>query len=251
MSRVVEVGAAYAEVQQRLAGLMAGLSADELATPTIACPAWTVQDVFAHHIGVLSDIVAGDLHELGDPTRLLDQWRDPEVARDRDAMTARQVDERRGRSVDSLVDEWLRTTSEQAPMLAGGQPLPGDPAGMLPFVAVNDVVVHEGDIREALGVEVAPEVAATSIALASYGATFDRRLRQLNLPALAFAYGGRTRQFGDGEPAATVAADRTTLVRMLASRLTPAQIRDLDWSGESGPFIAAIPEYGRSRPAAR
>jgi uncharacterized protein (TIGR03083 family) len=196
-------------------------------------------------------VLDGNLRELGDPTRLLDQWRDPVVALDRDTMTARQVDERRGRSVDDLLDEWRRTTADLAPMLAGGAPLPGDPAGMLPFVAVNDVDVHEGDIREALGVGVAPEVAATGIALASYGATFDRRLRQLNLPALAFAYDGRTRKFGEGEPDATVSADRTTLVRMLASRLTPDQIRDLDWSGEAGPFLAAIPEYGRSRPAAR
>jgi uncharacterized protein (TIGR03083 family) len=248
---MVEVGTAYAEVQERLAALMAGLTADELATSTIACPAWTVQDVFAHHVGVLADVLAGNLRELGDPTRLLDQWRDPKVALDRDTMTARQVDERRGRSVDDLLDEWRGTTAALAPMLADGEPLPGDPAGILPFVAVNDVVVHEGDIREALGVEVAPEVAATAIALASYGATFDRRLRQLHLPALAFAYDGKTRKFGEGEPAATVSADRTTLVRMLASRLPPDAIRDLDWTGEPGPYLAAIPEYGRSRPAAR
>lgn len=248
---MVEVAAAYAEVQQRLADLMTGLSADRLATRTTACPAWTVLDVFAHHVGVMSDVLAGNLHELGDPTRLLDQWRDPEVARDRDAMTARQVEERRGRSVDDLVDEWEGITAGLTPLLTGGQPLPGDPMGMLPFVAVNDVVIHEGDVREALGTEVAPDVAATAIALASYGATFDRRLRQLNLPALEFAYDGRTRRFGEGEPVATVTADRTTLVRMLASRLTPDAIRELEWSGEPGPFLAAIPEYGRSRPGAR
>lgn len=246
---MVDVATAYAEVQERLGALMTSLSSDERARHTIACPAWTVQDVFAHHIGVLADVLAGDLHELGSPHRLLDQWRDPEVARDRDAMTARQVEERRGRSVDELSDEWRRTTTELAPMLAGGKPLPGDPAGMLPFVVVNDVVVHEGDIREALGLDVAPEVSATAISLASYGVTFDRRLRQLNLPAVAFAYDGKTRQFGEGEPAATVSADRTTLVRMLASRLTPDEIRALEWSGEPGPYLAAIPEYGRSRPA--
>lgn len=242
----MDCGPAYAEVQLRLAGLMTSLSAEQLATPTISCPAWTVQDVFAHHVGVLADIHSNNLTELGDPTRLLDQWRDPEVALDRDAMTARQVEERRGRSVAELLDEWGRA----AAALAGG-PLPGDPTGMLPFVAVNDVVVHEGDIREALGLEVAPEVAATAIALASYGATLDNRLRRLNLPAVAFAYDGKTRLFGEGEPEATVSADRTTLVRMLASRLPPDAIRDLDWSGPAGPFLAALGEYGRSRPRSR
>ena len=28
-------------------------------------------------------------------------------------------------------------------------------------------------------------------------------------------------------------------------------LRELEWSGESGPYLAAIPEYGRSRPGTR
>jgi len=247
---VVDVGAAYVEVMQRLATLMESLSDDELGQLVPACPAWTVQDVLAHHVGVLSDIAAGDLGGLGDPERLLEQWRDADVARDRDELTARQVDDRRGRSVEDLLAEWKDATTKLAPALNGREPMPGGLSPVVAVVAVNDVVVHEGDIREALGLAVAPETVATSLALAGYGASLGLRLRQLQLPAVAFAYGGKTRQFGEGDPAATVTADRTTLVRLLASRLDEDAIRDLDWSADPSPFIGALPEYGPARPGA-
>ena len=237
---MADIAAAYGEVKQRWADLVRSLSEDDLQRAVPACPAWTVQDVLAHHVGVITDALNDGFPELGDPLRLLDQWRDADVAHDRDAMTARQVEERRGRSVADLVEHWDRTAAHLLEPPEGLHPL-------IPSVLVNDVVVHEGDVREALGLEVAPEVAATSLALAGYGASFDLRLRQLGLPAIAFSYGGKTRQFGDGDPAATVAAERTTLVRMLASRLDADAIRRLDWSGDPDPYVAILPEYGPVR----
>lgn len=241
---MVDHGAAYVEVKKRLAALMGSLPEHELGLPVLACPAWTVRDVLAHHVGLMSDVAARNLTELGDPIRLLDQWRDADVARDRDALTARQVDERRGRPVTELLAEWDAATGQVAPALNGRDPLPEGLSPLVPVVIVNDVVVHEGDIREALGLPVAPEVLATSLALAGYGASLDHRIRQLGLPALAFAYDGKTRLFGDGDAAATVTAARTTLVRLLASRLDEAAIRALAWTGDPAPYVAVLPEYG-------
>ena len=246
---MVDVGSAYLEVKERFGQLVGSLSDHELQQPVRACPGWTVQDVVAHHVGAISDVAAGQLPEIGDPSRLLEQWRDPEVARDRDAMTARHVTDRRGRSVRELLQEWDDDAAVLAPALTGDRPMPGDLSPMIAAIAVNDVVVHEGDVREALGIGAAPEVLATSLALAGYGASFDLRLRKVGLPALAFAYDGKVRQFGEGEPAATVSADRTTLVRLLASRLGEEQIRELDWSGDATPYLAVLPEYGPARPA--
>ncbi|MBO9524380.1 MAG: maleylpyruvate isomerase family mycothiol-dependent enzyme [Nocardioidaceae bacterium] len=245
---MVDVGAAYVEAKDRFAALMGSLSDDELTMPVPACPAWTVQDVFAHHVGVLTEVASGSLRELGDPMRLLDQWRDADVARDRDVLTARQVEERRGRSVSQLVAEWDNAASALAPALSGQTPMPGGMSPIIGSVVVNDVVVHEGDVREALGLDTAPEILATSLALAGYGASFELRLRQLGLPAIAFAYDGKTRQFGDGDATATVTADRTTLVRMLASRLEESDMRALDWTGDPAPFLGLLPEYGPAHP---
>src|SRR5690349_21405776 len=120
---MTDIAAAYGEVQQRWAQVMCSPSVDHLQRAVPACPAWTVQDVLAHHVGVITDAVSNGFSELGDPMRLLDQWRDPEVAHDRDAMTARQVDERRGRSVDELLADWDRAAARLLDPPEGLHPL--------------------------------------------------------------------------------------------------------------------------------
>ncbi|GAA3673367.1 hypothetical protein GCM10022237_36290 [Nocardioides ginsengisoli] len=93
-------------------------------------------------------------------------------------------------------------------------------------IAINDVVVHEGDLHEAIGLDRPPVVQATSLALAGYGFSLDHRVRKAGLPAVAFAYDGKRRVFGEGEPAAVVSADRPVLVRLLASQMTSDERRD-------------------------
>ena len=63
------------------------------------------------------------------------------------------------------------------------------------------------------------EILATSAALGAYAFSLDNRLR----------------------------ADRTTLVRMLASRLGPHEIVALDWNADSEPVLPVLPEHGPVR----
>jgi uncharacterized protein (TIGR03083 family) len=245
---MVDVGSAYTEVQQRMSEVVAGLSADQLALSVPACPDWTVQDLVAHHTAVIAEIGTGVLRELGDLSRLLNQNSDAQVAADRDSMTARQVVERRGRSIERVLEEWADVTARILPMLRGEIPFPDSVGSVGGVIAVNDIVVHEGDLREAVGLARAPEVVATSLALAGYGFSLDYRLRGAGLPAIAFEYDGKQRSFGEGEPVAVLEAGRTTLVRMLASRLTREEIVDLPWRGDPTPYLALIPEYGPAHP---
>lgn len=245
---MVDVGAAYAEVQQRMSEVVSSLSADQLRLSVPACPDWTVQDLVAHHAAAIAEIATGSLSELGELARLLDQNTDAQVAADRDAMTARQVAERKGRTISEIQEEWNAATARITPMLRGDVPFPDSVGGVGGVIAVNDVVVHEGDLREALGLDRAPEVVATSLALAGYGFSLDYRIRREGLPALAFEYDGKQRVFGEGDHAATVSADRTTLVRMLASRLTADEIQSLSWAGDPAPYLGIIPEYGPAHP---
>jgi uncharacterized protein (TIGR03083 family) len=246
---VSDVGSAYAEVQARMAALVASLSSNELALGVPACPAWTVQDLVAHHGAVVADFASGSTAELGDLNRLLDQNSDSTVARDRDALTARQVQERRGRSVEAILQEWGAATAEVLPMLRGAVPFPDRVGPVGGVIVVNDIVVHEGDLHEALGLEPPGVVHATSLALAGYAFSLDYRIRRRALPALALEYDGKQRVVGDGDPAAHVNADRTTLVRLMASRLTDAQILELAWRGDPTPYLDIIPEYGPARPS--
>jgi uncharacterized protein (TIGR03083 family) len=195
----------------------------------------------------MADAAAGGFPELGDPMRLLDQWSDAEVAAARDAMTARQVRERKGRSMAELLDEWATATARLVPPLRGEEHFPGGLPLLLGAVLVNDVVVHEGDVREALGLEQAAETAGVSLALAAYAFGLDARVRDLGLPALVLAYDGKERRCGDGDPGATVRATRTTLTRMLASRLDDAGIQALEWEGDPAPYLAVVGAYGPVR----
>jgi uncharacterized protein (TIGR03083 family) len=81
------------------ADLLSDLSPEQWEAPS-RCEGWRVADVAAHVVGQLTDVTALRFDGLGTPE-----------------VTARQVDERRGRSAAELADE-LRTATKAAADLA-------------------------------------------------------------------------------------------------------------------------------------
>jgi uncharacterized protein (TIGR03083 family) len=242
---LTDLADAYAEVQSRLAATVLALDDQQRGALVPACPDWTIADVVAHLAGGVVDVTSGEAEELRG-LDLMDQWHDATVARARDSLTSREVLQRRGHAIESVIDEWRQASRLLFAMIRGEAEFPPDAFPFAGNILTNDVVVHEGDVREALGLDVAPEGVATSAALQAYAFSLDSRLRALHLPALVLRYEGKERLVGEGVPAASVMASRTTLVRMLASRLAPHEMRDLDWSGDPQPYLAVIPEYGPS-----
>jgi uncharacterized protein (TIGR03083 family) len=243
---MADLADAYTEIQSRLIETVLGLDDDARQTRVPACPEWTVADVVAHLAGGMVDVTSGNAAEL-QGMNLMDQWRDEGVANARDSLTAREVRERRGLGWEETVEEWRASAALLLPMLRGEVPFPADSFPFAGNILVNDLVVHEGDVREAVGLAVAPETHATSAALMAYGFSLESRIREMGMPALALRYGDKHRVLGDGNVGASVSASRTTLVRMLASRLGEDQIRALDWDGNAEPYLAIIPEYGPMR----
>jgi uncharacterized protein (TIGR03083 family) len=246
---VVDQGAAYAEVMERFAGAVMQPGVDGTA-PVGACPGWSVRDVVAHHTGVVVDLTTGNLGEFATFGRLLDQWHDADVARDRDAMTARQVRERQSRTMHELVAEWRTATQELVPMLRGESAFPPSVPPFAASVVVNDVVVHEGDVRAALGLGRAPECAALALTLRAYAFSLEHRIRDQGLPALVLAYAGKELTLGEGAVGGRVAADRYELVRVMAGRRTADEIRALPWEGDPTPYLPVMSEYGPVRQSA-
>jgi hypothetical protein len=120
-----------------------------------------------------------------------------------------------------------------------------DPAPFgLAAVLVTDLVVHDQDVRGAFGRGRAPDGPASALALATYAFGVDYRIRQLGLPAFGLCTGPKLRVLGQGQPAATVSADRFELVRALAGRRSRAQILALSWEGDPGPYVGILPAYG-------
>jgi uncharacterized protein (TIGR03083 family) len=244
---VADLFDAYSEAHERLSAVLDDLNEEQANTVVGACPGWSVRDVVAHHCGAVIDSVTGNFSELAS-AELLEQWRDPQVAHARDTLTARQVSERTGRSLTSLVREWRDATARLAPMMRGEQAFPGSVPAIIRHVLINDVVVHEGDIRSALGLGPVRDGVALSVALAGYSFSLDYRLQQVGLRPLLLEYDGKQRRVGgDGEPGATLRSTRYELVRCLASRRTATEILTYDWSGDAKPYVPVLPEYGPLR----
>jgi len=232
----VDLDQMYLELQEDLIDV-AGEGAD---APVPACPGWRVGDVLAHVAGLARDSVEGTVPAID----LLEQWRDGEVAARRDSMTADQVRRADGLGTGEVARSWRALTPRLAPMLRGEVPFP-DPAPFgISAILITDLVVHDQDVRGALGRGRAPDGPAAALALATYGFGVDYRIRQLGLPALGLGTGPKVRVLGEGEPGATVSADRFELVRALAGRRSRSQILALTWVGDPGPYLGIIPAYG-------
>jgi uncharacterized protein (TIGR03083 family) len=122
--------------------LVQSLSDEEWATPT-RCAGWTAADVAAHVIGQFTDVVNFRLDGLGTPE-----------------VTARQVDERRGRTPGELADELAQSGKTGQDLLAAfddeawAGPGPAGAPGTLGFgveALWYDAYLHADDIRSAIG----------------------------------------------------------------------------------------------------
>ena len=131
------------EEYEAFGSLIESLTLDQWITPT-RCEGWTVADVAGHVVGQLTDVVALRLDGLGTPE-----------------VTARQVDERRGRTQAQLVDE-LTTSAKLASDIASSFDDAGwegaPPGGLGGTVGSGiealwyDTYLHADDIRHALGI---------------------------------------------------------------------------------------------------
>jgi hypothetical protein len=113
----------------------------------------------------------------------------------------------------------------------------------LDVILVTDLAVHGQDVRNALNQPGDRDSAGVRIALASYAAALALRLAQRGLAPLRLRYEGKERMAGEGEPGATLTADRYEIFRALAGRRSVEQMRAMDWEGDPGPYLDVIPAY--------
>ena len=207
----------WADAQRRVIDLVGGLDAQaERRVP--ACPDWSVRDLFSPW-SVSGSMLAGDEPDDHNAT-----W------------TQRQVDERRGRDLATLVAEWQDVTE---PMQAYMRERGTRPLG--------DLVIHEQDLRGALGVSGAQDTCGLAVIR-------DRMLRRFaprvaGLPPIALMGDGWRWTSGDGDPAVVVRAPDFELARALMARGSARQIRAWTVSGDVEPYLPAFATLGRSRTA--
>jgi uncharacterized protein (TIGR03083 family) len=188
----------YREGRARVTELVRDLTPEELATPVPACPGWVVRDLLCHLVGLPSDVNAGRIDGAG-----TDPW------------TAAQLAARTGCDRDTLLAEWDR----EAPAFEAIIPMIEPPR------PVFDIVVHEQDMRGALGVPGARDSAGVrmlvDIALERLASEID----DAELPALEIAMEDEGRVVGSGDVVDRWDVERFELFRSLAGRRSAAQIK--------------------------
>ncbi|GLZ51843.1 maleylpyruvate isomerase N-terminal domain-containing protein [Actinomycetospora sp. NBRC 106378] len=215
----VLLGDAYRDAHARLDArlrTLAALDPDALGTAVPACPGWTVHAVVSHLAGLAADAVAGRLS--GPPD---------------EAWTAGHVDARLGVPVEDVLAEWAPLVD---PMV---EALNGRAVGPPPCA---DLLVHEGDVVEALGDEVPPIGSWGPVATMLCGGW----LKGLRVPGtLTVRVGDRELAAGTGDgPAATVTIGPWEFFRGVFSRRSVDQMRAWDWDGDPEPWLAPLCVFG-------
>jgi uncharacterized protein (TIGR03083 family) len=231
-----EAAWAYEDGLRTVRTLAADLDPADLGTVVPACPDWTVRDLLGHLAGVAEDAVGGAYFRGA-----LDAWRDPSLANARERWTAGHVADRAGWDLEKV----LRSLDEQggryAAMLRAGDRLAGPTWSLSAPVA--DLAVHVDDLREALQVDAEAGPAVTRLGFRAYRHWLHARIVGRGLPALRLRDGTREWVLGDGEPAATVTADRHALFRAIAGRRSAREIRSYDWHGDPEPYLPVFAPY--------
>lgn len=208
----------YETGRERIAALLASVP-DGASRPVPACPGWTVKEVVAHLAGLAGDWRAGNLAGYGG-----EEW------------TAAHVTARQDHDIEGIVAEWADHAAAIAPALA-------DPAAAglpeyMPMIVITDLAAHEHDIRSAVNRPGAQDSEAVHIGLASQIGGLRQHFARLGIPPLRVeALGVRDWMVGRGDPVATVRGGAFELFRATGGRRTRAQVRQLDWEGESEQFI--------------
>ncbi|MEX1281016.1 MAG: maleylpyruvate isomerase family mycothiol-dependent enzyme [Acidimicrobiia bacterium] len=224
------VAGSYRSVQARIADLVS------TADPSVVVPAaprWTIRDLVAHLTGLAADVVEGKLDGYGG-----DPW------------TERQVADRAAMSIDDLLIEWDELTGEldsilEHPTSAGlgatfeTEALGPQPVETLPGAVLGDAVIHEQDLRGALGDRNARTSAELVGALDAMIRGLRRGFPRAGLPTLRVVATdvGMEWLMGLDAPAAELRGSAFELFRTVSGRRTRGEIAALGWTGDPTPFV--------------
>lgn len=206
------------------------LDDEQLRQTCPSCPAWSNQDVIAHHIHFLGAVIDNDVpSEVFRAITDTDEAARSAAGNARDEWTEAGVDARRGRTLDQLIDEWNRHIATMPPEVH-------------PTV---DVVVHLGDVLEALGERRGFDTALVEDSLRKYYdmTLADRIAVTGDAVTLRCVDTGVRIGAASGQP--EIAGTAYDLLRIIAGRRTRVEADDaLDWGGAPESTRRLFSAYG-------
>ncbi len=204
---------AWHDGYERVRALALAAGEDGMGVRVPATPAWTARDLLSHMIGLGHDVLAGD-----EPDDHNEEW------------TRAQVEARRDRSVADLLAEWAADHDGIVAYLAD-EPRP-----------LGDLVIHEQDLRGALGAPGARDsdgVAAIRESMAGRLAENVSDSRPLRLESDSWVW-----QSHEGETGAVLRASGFDVFRALTSRRTAGELRSWVVDGDVEPYLDAFAVLG-------
>ena len=206
----------WSRAQQRVIDLVADLPPERAELRVPACPDWTVRDLLSHMVGLGVDVVADD-----EPDDHNETW------------TGRQVQTRRGHDVAALVAEWQAVAGPLRDWMRANNVRP-----------LGDVIIHEQDLRGALGVPGGQDSDGVRAIRERFVGRFAPRVA--DLPPIALV--GETWTWvsrGSAEDAEVVLqASDFDLARALVTRRSANQLRSWTVRGDVTPYLDAFAMLG-------
>jgi uncharacterized protein (TIGR03083 family) len=215
-----EVADRYAEARPRIVSMLGPLSPAELETPVPGTPKWTVHNLLSHLVGGPVDFSQGRLEGAGG-----EEW------------TQRQVEARRGASLEQLLEEW----DGVAPLVDSAVR-----AGHVPVPVTYDILTHESDLRGALGVGATPDPVAVRFVADGFTARAVAVAEKAQLPPLELR--ATDSEWTAGTPGGVRAsAPEHEWTRALTGRRSNTQVTAYEWSGDPAPYLDLLSPFGPLR----
>ena len=205
-----DLGYLYGDCRLRVVDLVANITHEEAALPVPACPGWTVHDVVAHLTGGASDGLTGNLDGAPGP-----------------AWTARQVEARKDRTLESILQEWEDLSAQFEQLVATAKVGP----------AVADVASHEQDIRAALDIPGHRDNDAIRWCATWLVSGIGGKVTRAGLPAVRVRTEDGEQIAGDGVPTAEIEVSRYELFRAVFGRRSRNQIAALFNGADGEPYV--------------
>jgi uncharacterized protein (TIGR03083 family) len=208
----------YRSGHSRVVGLVSALPDDGFARPVPACPGWTVADLLAHLVGTAADVAVRRTVGAGP------EW------------TATHVRDRTGLDVGTLLAEWAEHLDATTEALEERR---------VPVAVVGDLLTHEGDLVEALGLPQPPwDGWASSASVLVRQVVKGIRGRETLVVRAGGTEWRSPEDTAAGAVRSVLSVELYELWRGLSSRRSRAQMRRWDWDGPADPWVDALPVHG-------
>jgi uncharacterized protein (TIGR03083 family) len=206
----------YRNARLRMQDLAAELTADEIETVVGACPEWRVHDLFSHCVGLAGDLAAGK-RPSGDTQAWVDGI----------------VESRRTVPFADIVAEWS-TAGPAFEAMIDAMPKPI-------WALTYDTIVHEHDLRAAVGKPGARDSAGVRLAFDLGMKMVRGDLSTNGLPAFRVVLDdGAESVVGEGEPELTLHASPFEALRLLGSRRTETEMRAAAFEGDLDRYFPGL-----------